>query len=95
MNETSSMAEVGSSCVICKEAETTAKKLVSNPHPDMIADLLNCCQMRLSLGQPEFKELADTLSVLSDEDKIKVRYHSQCRKDLTNKSKIERLKRDH
>ena len=77
-------------CIICNEGSTPSKKLVSNP--GMVADLVNCCNERLSLGHLEMKQLCDRLNSLSESEKNSVYYHSECRKPLVNKVNIERLR---
>ncbi len=64
--------------------------IVSNPHVDHITDILNIATERVHLGKLEFKPLVDFLSGLSSPDLMKVCYHSDCRKSVVNKSKLER-----
>ena len=59
----------------------------------MIADLVTCCNERLSLGELEIKALCDRLNSLSESEKSSVYYHSECRKPLVNKVNIERLRK--
>ena len=77
-------------CIICNEGSTPSKKLVNSP--EMVADLVNCCNERLSLGQLEMKQLCDRLNSLSESEKNSVYYHSECRKPLVNIVNIERLR---
>lgn len=58
----------------------------------MVADLVKCCNERLSLGELEIKQLCDRLNSLSESEKSSVYYHSECRKPLVNKVNIERLR---
>lgn len=66
------------------------KKMINNP--DMIDELVHCCQERMSYGQNDIKELSDRLASLNDATRKSVCYHSECRKPIVNKSMIERLK---
>ena len=59
----------------------------------MIADLVTCCNERLSLGELEIKPLCDRLNSLSESEKGSVYYHSECRKPVVNKVNIERLRK--
>ena len=77
-------------CIICNEGSTLSKKLVSSP--EMVADLVNCCNERLSLDQLEMKQLCDRLNSRSESERNSVYYHSECRKPLVNKVNIERLR---
>jgi len=77
-------------CVICNEGATATKRLINNP--DMVEELVSYCRERLNLGQSDIKQLTDHLTSLNDSERRLVHYHSECRKPIVNKSKIERLK---
>ena len=77
-------------CIICNKGSTPSKKLVSSP--ELIADLVNCCNEWLSLGQRQMKQLCDRLNSLSESEKNSVYYHSECRKPLVNKVNIKRIR---
>ena len=77
-------------CIICNEGATSSRRLVSNP--DMIEDLIRCCEERVALGDLDLKHLCDRLSSLSESDRKCVCYHSECRKPIVNKIMIERLR---
>ncbi|KAG0717672.1 hypothetical protein GWK47_053947 [Chionoecetes opilio] len=72
------MSEEDGVCVICKEGATSKKRLVNNPV--MTDEILQHCQERVSLG-------------LNEGELKYVRYHSECRKPIVNKNKIERLRK--
>lgn len=88
------MEESSRTCIICKESADSGRNLVANP--EKIQDLVDCCNRRVTLGQLQYREIADYLSQLDEKDLGSVYYHSECRREVINKSKIERLvpKRD-
>ncbi|KAG0700254.1 hypothetical protein GWK47_025632 [Chionoecetes opilio] len=55
----------------------------------------NTCQERVSLGDTEsdIHRLLNYLSGLNEGELKYVRYHSECRKPIVNKNKIERLRK--
>ena len=77
-------------CIICHESVPKSGTLVSNPL--MIKELLDSCKERVTLGQHEFQALTDRLENVSEADWASVYYHSECRKPIVNKPKIERLR---
>jgi len=77
-------------CVICNDDATATKRLINNP--DMVEELVSCSRERLNLGQSDIKQLADHLTSLIESERRLAHYHSECRKPIVNKSKIERLK---
>ena len=58
----------------------------------MIEDLLNCCKERVALGQNNLETLVSNLEGLSEREKAQVQYHSECRKSVVNKRKINKLR---
>ena len=84
------MSEKNSVCIICSEGASSNKRLINNP--DMIDELVYCCNERLFFGQSEFKHLTDRVSSLSVSERPSACYHSECRKPIVNKSMIERLR---
>ena len=58
----------------------------------MIDTLVDCFNERLSLGQSYIKQLSDRLASLSESERKCVRYHSECRKPIVNRSIIARLR---
>ena len=84
------MSEKNNVCVICNEDGSPSKRLIKNP--DMIDELINCCNERLTLGQTDIKQLTDHLNSLSESERKSVCYHSECRKQMVNKTMIERLR---
>ncbi|KAG0719847.1 hypothetical protein GWK47_049648 [Chionoecetes opilio] len=87
------MSEEDGVCVICKEGATSKKRLVNNPV--MTDEILQHCQERVSLGDTEsdIHRLLNYLSGLIEGELKYVRYHSECRKPIVNKNKIERLRK--
>lgn len=87
------MSEENEVCVICKERATSNKRLVNNPL--MTDEILQRCQERVLLGdtQSDIHELLNYLSSLNEEEFKSVQYHTQCRKPIVNKDKIERLRK--
>ena len=77
-------------CIICHEGAYATRRLVSNP--SMLQELLNCCIERVELGQTDMRTLADHLESLNETEQASVQYHSECRKPIVNKSKINRLR---
>ena len=76
--------------MICNEGATATKRLINNP--DMVEELVSWSRERLNLGQSDTKQLADHLTSLTESERRLMHYHSECRKPIVNKSKIERLK---
>ena len=83
------MSEKNSVCIFCNEGSTSSKRLTNNP--DMIDQLVDCCNERLSLGQSYIKQLSASLS---ESERKSGRYHSKCRKPIVNNfmSMIARLR---
>lgn len=77
-------------CLICKEGASPGKNLLNDPN--MLKDLLKCCQERVSLGQSDIQHLTDHLSGMNELELKSVYYHSECRKPIVNKGMIERLR---
>ena len=75
-------------CLICKEGASPGKNLLNDPN--MLKDLLKCCQERVSLGQSDIQHLTDHLSGMNELELKSVYYHSECRKPIVNKGMIER-----
>lgn len=85
------MSEEDGVCVTCKECATSKKRLVNNP---VMTDELLQRYQEVSLGdtQSDIHWLQNYLSSLNEELRS-VRYHSECRKPIVNKAKIERLRK--
>jgi len=77
-------------CIICNKGASPDNPLVKNP--EMIQDLLNAFHERMSLGDSQWKNVAETLTGLTEFEMKSVHYHSACRKPIVNKVNIERLK---
>ena len=81
---------MNSMCIICNEGATSSKRLIQNP--EMLDELVHSSTERLSLGENNLKGLSDKLVSLSECERKRAFYHSECRKPIVNKSNIERLK---
>ena len=77
-------------CIVCK---SDSKKRVADHDVDKIQDILHYAKRLADLGEVAFRPLSDFLSSLSKSDLEKVRYHSDCRKRVVNKSLLERAER--
>ncbi|EDO39798.1 predicted protein [Nematostella vectensis] len=84
------MSATAKVCIICNEGATSKRSLTSNP--DMIEHLYQCCRERLALGQTDIKEVTDRLASSGGSEHKAACYHSECRKPIVNKNKIERLR---
>ena len=80
-------------CFICQtkaNAPITEKPAVEN-----VEKFMNAAKERKSYGEIEYAELVERFLELSAEDLISnnVKYHRNCYKNLTNKAKIEAVKK--
>ena len=70
---------------------TSSGALVEKPFLVYIKDMFVCWKRQSDLGEPKYKELAEMLSTLSEDDLKKVCYHSAHRKLVINKQHFKRV----
>lgn len=73
-------------CIVCK---SDSKRLVTDPDVNKVQDILHNAKRLADLGEVAFRPQAGFLSFLSISELEKVRYHSDCRKRVVNKTLLE------
>ena len=77
-------------CVICK---TDTDKLVADPDIEKIFDILHYAKRLADIGEVHLRPLSESLSSLSKSELEQVRYHSNCRMIIVNKTLLHRAEK--
>ena len=67
--------------------------MVKNPKLEDIKEVCNIARERVALGELRYQSFVNFVSNLSTSELAKVRYHSECRKPIVNKTNLERLRK--
>lgn len=77
-------------CIICQE-ETSSKTVVKEPKADSKKKLVSCVKERAGYGEEKMNWCSQRLDLLTMAEK-QFKYHKECYKEITNKTKIKRVK---
>ena len=80
-------------CIICQESKRDIK--LRQPTADAFKNIINQIEIRLSHGDSSYADLYPVLKSVSHEQLTDIhgeKWHPDCYKEATNKTKIERLK---
>lgn len=77
-------------CIICQE-ETSSKTVVKEPKADSKKKLVSCVKERAGYGEEKKIWCLQRLDLLTMAEK-QFKYHKECYKEITNKTKIKRVK---
>ena len=66
---------------------------VNNPKLADIQKLCSTARERVDLGELNYKTLVDFICNISVSEVANIRYHSECRKPIVNKTNLERLRK--
>ena len=85
-------------CFLCQlsSKQTDYKNYVFHPSVSSVEKLITTAELRCWYGETEYSALSDRISGATAKELIQngVSYHKACYKDLTNKTKIERARRN-
>ena len=76
-------------CVVCKIEGNTVK----NPKLADIQELCSTARERVDLGELKYKSLVDFIRNIPVSGVANIRYHSECRKPIVNKTNLKRLRK--
>lgn len=76
-------------CVVCKKKGG----IVKHPKLEDIQELCSIARERVTLGELKYKPLVDLISKLQSSELATIRYHSESRKPIVNKTNLERVRK--